>query len=1007
MSGSGSNPDWEEIEHALGAFLELPEKQRAVYLAQQPPPIRAEVESLLAAYRRSGSFLGDETGKPIAPADLLGRMKAMLDVAGSEALATGAHLDPNRIEDAEGVGRPIAIKAGTQLGPYRIEAGIGEGGMGVVYRAFDTNLNRPVAVKFLFDGLADAAARRRFQREAQMASSLNHPHILTVHAVGDFEGRQYLVTEFVDGGTLKDWARAEKRTWREIVALLVGVADGLAAAHAAGILHRDIKPDNILVGRNGYAKLADFGLAKLEERVTPEGATQTLGSRPTRPGMILGTIAYMSPEQASGRPTDARSDIFSFGILLYELLAGRRPFEGATDLELLQTIIHTAAPPLTTDVPFALRMVVEKALENAPAERYQSTRDLVVDLRRLTRQSGEAVGSAATPSLVASPSGTKRTWRTSALATLSILAVLLAGGMLLLWLQRPAAQAPRQVVQFDVSPPPGTIFAPPVGRQAFAISPDGRRLAFTATGANGTNIWIRDLASTDMHAVPGTEGAWSVFWPPDSRSIFFSVKRTLKQANLETGSGRSVAELAAHAQIGMWRPNGDVLLYLGRNDNYELRVEDGRLRKLTDDDGMRWPEFLPGGNRFVYVAYDPALHGNRAMAADYLSHKPAPLMETDSRVQYAPPRRPGEPGYLLFIRGASLLAQPFDADRLRLAGEPFPIAQNVVYYGPTLSASFSVSGNGVLVYQAGYPGSEMKWYDRAGNDLRTAGQPALHWGNVRISRDGRRVAAAVWSPETGGAGVWIIDANGRESRRLTFPPEVHRRPVWSPDGMRVAIGRSQNVGDGPRLATLDLRNGTAQQFVEDQGLVDHGAALPTDWSWDGRFIALDDGVGDEVHDVWIADVTSRKVVPLLQNKFQQWGTAFSPDGKRIAFVSVESGRAEVYVQAFDSMPSPHVVGDRRQISRDGAWLVRWRADGRELFYVGMDNLLHAVPVQGPLEFGEPKPLFRIAGAPQYGTTRDFQFDVSPDGQRFIMPTTGSVPPPPFTVIENWQDKFHR
>src|ERR1022692_586400 len=310
---------------------------------------------------------------------------------------------------------------------YRITAKLGEGGMGTVYRATDTKLNRPVAVKVLSGNLPDAAARRRFQREAQMASSLNHPHILTVYDAGELEGRQYLVTEFVDGGTLKDWARTEKRTWRQVVELLVGVADGLAAAHAAGILHRDIKPSNILVGRNGYAKLADFGLAKLEERVTPEGATQTLGSRPTRPGMILGTIAYMSPEQASGRPTDARSDIFSFGILLYELLAGRRPFEGATDLELLQTIIHTAAPPLTTDVPFALRMVVEKALENAPAERYQSTRDLVVDLRRLTRQSGEAVGSAATPSLVASPSGTKRTWRTSALATLSILAVLLAG----------------------------------------------------------------------------------------------------------------------------------------------------------------------------------------------------------------------------------------------------------------------------------------------------------------------------------------------------------------------------------------------------------------------------------------------------------------------------------------------------------------------------------------------------------------------------------------------------
>lgn len=980
MSGAAPNPDWDEIERAMAAVLELPEEQRAACLAQQPAAIRAEVESLLAAYGRSGKFLGNETGAQLSAGSIRGH---------------------------------LAVNAGDQLGPYRIQGVIGEGGMGVVYRALDTKLNRQVAVKLLFDDLADPAARRRFQREAQMASSLNHPHILTVHDAGDFEGRQYLVTELIDGGTLKDWSRAEKRSWREIVAMLLGVADGLATAHAAGILHRDIKPDNILVGRNGYAKLSDFGLAKLEERSTPEAVTQTVNSQPTRPGIILGTIAYMSPEQASGRATDARSDIFSFGVVLYELLGGRRPFEGASDLELLQTIIHGAAPPLGSDVPFGLQMVVEKALERAPADRYQSTGELVVDLRRLTRHSRESVMSPGAPASAPSPVRVKNAWKTGAFAGLTFLVLLLAGGMLVLWFQRPPTQAPRQVVQFDIPSPPETIFAPPVGRQSFAISPDGRRLAFTATGAHGTNIWIRDLASPQMRPVPGTEGAWSVFWPPDGRSIFYSVNRTLMQANLETGSGRSVAELAYHAQIGTWRPNGDLLLYLARGDNYELRAEDGSLRKLAADDGMRWPQFLPGGDRFVYVNHDTASNGNRAMAADYLTRKPVPLMETDSRVQYAPPRRPGEPGHLLFIRGGSLLAQPFDPDRLRLTGESFPIAQNVIYYGPNLAASFSVSGNGVLVYQAAFPNSDLKWYDRAGKEVGVAGRPLAHWGNARISPDGRRVAAAVWSPETGGSGIWIFNANGRESRRLTFPPEVHRRPVWSPDGMRLAFGRSITIGEGPRLGTLDLTgNGTAEQFgdglpKEQLQSIKHVNALPTDWSRDGRFIAIDDGVGAEVHNVWIADVAGRRIVPFLQNKFQQWGTAFSPDSKRTAFVSVESGRPEVYVQAFDSTPSPHVIGERREVSVNGAWLVRWRGDGRELFYIGLDNVLYAVPVLGPLEFGEAKPLFRIAGAPQYGATRDFQFDASSDGQRFVMPTTGSVPPPPFTVIENWQDKFHK
>jgi len=283
----------------------------------------------------------------------------------------------------------MAVEFGTQLGSYRIESQLGEGGMGTVYRAYDTKLNRPVAIKLLSGDVADAAARRRFQREAQMASSLNHPHILTVHDAGEFEGRQYLVTEFVDGGTLKDWARAEKRTWRQTVELLTNVADGLAAAHAAGMTHRDIKPANILVARNGYAKLADFGLAKLTD-TTPEDATRTLAAEPTRPGMIVGTIAYMSPEQASSGPVDARSDIFSFGVVLYELLAGRRPFAGVNDLAVLQTIIHGAVSPLPEDVPAALRAVVEKALEKDPAERYQSMREMVIDLRRLMRQSAPA-----------------------------------------------------------------------------------------------------------------------------------------------------------------------------------------------------------------------------------------------------------------------------------------------------------------------------------------------------------------------------------------------------------------------------------------------------------------------------------------------------------------------------------------------------------------------------------------------------------------------------------------
>jgi serine/threonine protein kinase len=325
---------WRQIEELYQAAVKLGAAERSALLAEADPELRREVEALLAEQ-------GDSTVTQIA--------------------------------------------AGFQLGTYRIEAPIGEGGMGVVYRAFDTKLNRPAAIKFLSNELADAAARRRFQREAQMASSLNHPHILTVYDAGEFGERQYLVTEFVDGGTLKDWTQSGQRTWRQIVELLTGVADGLAAAHTAGILHRDIKPANILVAQNGYAKLADFGLAKLAGDRPPSDQTLTM-TEGTRAGHIVGTIAYMSPEQASGKALDARSDIFSFGVLLYEQLAGKRPFSGASELEVLKTVIHGAPDPLSANIPLALRMHVEKALEKDPADRYQSMRDLVVDLRRATHR---------------------------------------------------------------------------------------------------------------------------------------------------------------------------------------------------------------------------------------------------------------------------------------------------------------------------------------------------------------------------------------------------------------------------------------------------------------------------------------------------------------------------------------------------------------------------------------------------------------------------------------------
>jgi Tol biopolymer transport system component len=367
---------------------------------------------------------------------------------------------------------------------YELQAPLGAGGMGVVYRALDSNLNRPVAIKFLSDELADPAARRRFQREAQMASSLNHPHILTVHAAGEFEGRQYLVTEFVDGGTLRAWTQGARRGWRQTIELLTGVADGLAAAHQAGILHRDIKPENILITTSGYAKLADFGLAKLYEAARSDDATRTVTETRTGAGVIIGTVAYMSPEQALGQPLDARSDIFSFGVVLYEALARQRPFAGASDLEVLQAIIHRPARLLPDEIPPPLRMIVEKALEKDPADPFQSIRDMVVDLRRVARQSAEAP-----PDLAAVARLTRaRNWLA---AVAALLVVLAAPGALFLPRFRQPAEPTRlvytQLTNFDSATQP-------------TVSPDGRMMAFVRgsdTFMGPGQIYVKLLPSGD------------------------------------------------------------------------------------------------------------------------------------------------------------------------------------------------------------------------------------------------------------------------------------------------------------------------------------------------------------------------------------------------------------------------------------------------------------------------------------------------------------------------------
>ncbi len=982
MNGSSGNPDWADVERALAEALELPEERQAAFLEKLPSGVRAEVQSLLRAHLRAAGFLEGGTG--------------------SQSSAGGA-------------GRHKAIAANTQIGSYRIEAMIGEGGMGVVYRALDTKLNRPVAVKFLFDDLADSAAQRRFQREAKIVSSLNHPHILTVYDTGEFQGCQYIVTEFMDAGTLRSWALAEKHTWREIVTLLTGVADGLAAAHAAGILHRDIKPDNILVGRNGYAKLADFGLAKLDERVAPEAVNKAVGAPTTRRGIVLGTVAYMSPEQASGRPTDARSDIFSFGIVMYELLAGRRPFEGQNDLEVLQSIIHGTAAPLASDVPLALRMIVEKAIEKDPADRYQGMRDLVVDLRRCTRQSGDEVMGAITtlgpqrrrdleehPALPSGEIGDARSakgefsaggsplsrrWWMAGLAVLTL-------GALGVWVWSSFRQPPAQerVFRFEIDPPEGGHFARGTIETGIAMSPDGKTAVFVAAANGHAGLWLRPLDGTTPKLLPGTEGAGHPFWSPDSASIAFFVNGKLQRIDPAGGTPQPICEIDS-ARGGSWGENGQILFGQSGAGIFQVSASGGQPAPLTTTAQARgemfhyWPQTLPGGH-FLYFARSTKSEYTGVYAASLANpREPVQLLRTDANAWYVPTDGTVDhhKGYLLWLRGATLLAQPFDADKLQLSGEARAIASPVAHYGVSGQMYLSASATGTLLYGGSYALNQFTWVDRSGKALATVGE-AMNVGPFELSPDGRRVAFAI--PNSAGTDLWMLDVDRGVVSRLTSRVGQNISPIWSPDG------RSILFASGPPFTMY--RKDSSGSRSEERLIRTLNTQIPCDWSRDGRFILYHGGSqGHRLGSLWILPIRPSPGQPRSygQTEFAEDMGRFSPDGHWIAFQSDESGRNEVYV---DSFPEPR---GRVRISTSGGTFPQWGASGRELFYVSADSKLMSVSLDlsaDSVKPSAPRVLFALGpydeGLNPYMAARD--------GQRFLV-NKWIENKPPLTVIVNW------
>jgi serine/threonine protein kinase/Tol biopolymer transport system component len=811
---------FQQIEELYQAALKLGPEDRTAYLAGVDPDLRREVEALLAS-------------------------------------------DPS--QSTVSMVTPIAVGVGFEVAHYRIESKLGEGGMGSVYRALDTKLNRLVAIKFLSDDLADAEARRRFQREAQMASSLNHPHIVTVHDAGEIDGRQYLVTEYIDGGTLKDWAAKERRSWKQIVELLTGVADGLAAAHQAGIIHRDIKPGNILVAQNGYAKLADFGLAKLAEG-TQVDVARTLTEGQTRPGMIVGTIAYMSPEQASGLTLDARSDIFSFGVVLYELLAGKRPFTGATDLELLKTIIHGEPHPLGADIPAPVRSLIEKALEKDPAERYQTMREMVVDLKRLGRKGTQEP--AVEPAV---PQPAKR--RGFMWVTAAVCVAALAVGTAF-WAFRVG------------SSPPGN----PLSNAQFSrltdwegsendasISRDGRFVAFRADREGTMDTWVSQVGSGRfVNLTNGTRASVlvrNVGFTPDGSEIWLSSilgGDRLRLIPLMGGTPRPF--LSEHAMNPAWSPDGTKLVFHPYDPGDAMFIADStgsnprQIFKVNPGGHNHFPIWSPDGQWIYFVS---GIWDAREMdiwrirtsggTPERMTHHNADvryLAVLDDRILlYVSPDENGAGPWLWAldtdkkesrrISSGLEIYSSVDASgdgRRLVAAVSSPTAnlwsipildrpveeKDVKPVGlPSVRAYAPRYGGTSLFYLSSRGGGDGLWrYDNGQSTEVWRGADGALLEPAAVSSEGRRVAVIL--RKQGRRTLNTLSADGGDVRPLAASIDVTGAVSWSPDGKWIAAGGVDSKGPG--LFKIPTDGGEPQRLA-------NGAAANPVWSPDGSVIA--------------------------------------------------------------------------------------------------------------------------------------------------------------------------
>jgi len=860
----------------------------------------------------------------------------------------------------------MALSAGTRLGPYQILSVLGAGGMGEVYRARDTRLDRVVAIKVLPENRSTSPQdRERFEREARAISSLNHPHICALYDIGQQDGIDYLVMEFLEGETLAHRLKKGPLALDHALQLAIQISDALDTAHKHAVIHRDLKPGNIMLTKSG-AKLLDFGLAKVRAVRAAAGKTAlpTQTTPLTGEGMILGTLQYMAPEQLEGHEADARTDIFAFGAVVHEMVTARKAFEGRSQASVIAAILEHDPLPVSSLQPMSppsLDRVVRTCLAKDPEKRWQSARDLTTELEWIA-EIGSRAGFPAT--VVA-----RRQHRElSAWVLVAMLALAAAAVSLVHFREHPAEARP---IRFTVLAPGKLDFE--VGDTPMAVSPDGRRLAISALSGGRRLVWIRSLDSLTAQALPGTEDASQPFWSPDSRYVAFFAAGKLKKIDISGGPAQTLCDSMLPFG-GTWSHNGTIIFRPINGAVHRVSEAGGESQPLLELDRSRHenvqgtPHFLPDGHHFLfwsYVSIDPAKTGTFLGSLD--SKQTRFLVQSDAGTTYS------APGFLLFTRQGALMAQPFDETKLRLTGQAEPVAQQV--------DAFSAE-HGVLTYHTGIRQVQLAWYNRAGKRVASVGDPGIYH-QIALSPDDRRLVVERVDEKTGIANLWLLELSKSILSRLTFGSASDGDPVWSPDGRQI-------VFDSTRKGQFDLFRKTVGEGEEELVFQSGEDKFNSNWLRDGSILFIG---SDGKAFYRLPPSGDRRPQLLFQSEFAIDEPHVSPDGRWIAYNSSETGRWEVYASAFPSF------GDKRQVSSAGGGQALWRKDGRELFYLSLDGKMMSVDVKASsmLEIGPPKALFQT---PVTVSPTIDQYGVSADGQRFIFGEPLETETP-ITVVLNW------